>query len=122
MSSINMGSSKASIGHSTATNRQDRPGGSGRSGMKADFEKAAIAAGIDPNKLKDIEAQIQSELKKAQSNPGLGFSLGATIDSVLKASGANLDTFHSEMQKLHDQRHSNLHPPVYSSATKAQAN
>lgn len=73
--------------------------------MKADFEKAAVAAGIDPSKLKEIQAKIQAQLRHAQTNPGSGFSLPGAIDEVLKESGADLETFHTMMRQLHDQRH-----------------
>lgn len=92
---------------SDAVARREPIGGNGRgrSAMKADFEKAAVAAGVDPSKLKEIQAKIQAQLRNAQTNPGSGFSLPGAIDSVLKESGADLEKFHLVMQQLHDQRH-----------------
>lgn len=106
MSRISTNPSMPAVNPGNGITRRERIGnsGQGRSQMKADFEKAAVAAGIDPSKLKEIEKKIQAQLISARSNPGSGFSLGAAIDSVLKDSGADLEKFHAMMQQLQDQR------------------
>ena len=107
MSRIGSNYGGPSFKQSDAVARREPTGGNGRgrSTMKADFEKAAVAAGVDPSKLKDIEAKIQAQLRNAQTNPGSGFSLPAAIEAALKAGGADVDKFHQVMQQLHDQRH-----------------
>lgn len=107
MSRIGSNIAGPSFKQSDAVARREPIGGAGRgrSTMKADFEKAAIAAGVDPSKMKEIQAKIQAQLRNAQTNPGSGFSLPGAIDSVLKESGADLEKFHAMMQQLHDQRH-----------------
>ena len=112
-----------SFKQSDAVARREPIGGNGRgrSTMKADFEKAAVAAGVDPTKLKEIEAKIQAQLRNAQTNPGSGFSLPGAIDAALKESGADLDKFHTMMQQLRDQRHPGRPEAATTQATPRKA-
>jgi hypothetical protein len=70
--------------------------------MKARFQQAAQAAGVDPTKVDDLQKQIQAAAQKAAQDPANAgnrqTAVQNAIDSVLKANGVDADKFKAAMQ------------------------